>query len=348
MYEESAQGTDRREFLKGAAMLGGLAALTAGGTLVNADVAEAATKKKSPYAQAQSKVDYYKTHPLVKASAKWQKVYAFEPGNSRMIEGMNFSPDGTLWFIDIGYGRVMNIKNGKLNIVHEDPKTTPNGAKFIDEDTLLIADRNLGLCTYTISTGEYKAQKVDGAKFNILNDLVLAGDGKGAYITDPGKSDYLKADGAIWYVDYSGYKEGKFTAEKWADGLKYPNGITISPDGMFLYVAEFNTNSIINVPSKAYTKALDTPYVVARLQGGHGPDGVTTDSKGNIYAAHLHAKEVAVVDNQGWPVQNIQLPVAANTDPSNLCLHGGYLYVCEFADGVIWRIKINAKPNPLE
>ena len=87
---------------------------------------------------------------------------------------------------------------------------------------------------------------------------------------------------------------------------------------------------------------------VARLVGGHGPDGVVTDAAGNIYCAHLHAKEIAVVDSQGWPVQCIRLPEGANTDPSNLAIYDGYLYCCEFADGVIWRIPVNAEKNPLE
>lgn len=362
-----AAGTSRRDFLKGAAVVGGLAALTAGGSLSAPEESYAAAKKPAKNAQATSLRDSYKNSPLVKKSAKWEKVYAFAKGDSAMIEGTNFDKNGNLWFIDIGMGRVMKLdmKTKKLTKYTDTPgKYTPNGARFIDDDTLLIADRNRGLCTYTISTNEYKelemeydldnarwGRPVEGEKkgFDILNDLVLDGEGC-AYVTDPGLSDYVSPVGRVWRVDYSGYKEGKAKAQVWARGIKYANGIAISPDGNFLYVAEFNTNSIINIPTYKYVqgKVLDTPYVVARFEGGHGPDGVTTDSKGNIYCAHLHAKEVVVVDPNGFPRQNIQLPNAANTDPSNLCIHGGYLYVCEFADGVIWRVKINAKPNPLE
>lgn len=370
---------NRRSFLKGTVALGTIAAaagaMTAcGGGSASAASASAASSSAAASGGAMSPTmaEFYEKNPLVAADAKWEEIYRFEPGDSAMIEGMNFTKDGVLWFIDIGMGRIMKldletreleklIDHGMMN---EQLPMMPNGARIIDDDTLLIADRNSGLCTFTISTGEYKPLEVEfnmdearwgkpmeGEKqgWDILNDLVLAGDNT-AYVTDPGLSDYLNPTGRVWKVDYSEYKDGKAKAQVWARGIKYANGITISPDGNFLYVAEFNTNSIINVPTWQYVqgKVLDTPYVVARLVGGHGPDGVITDAAGNIYCAHLHAKEIAIVDHNGWPVQNVRLPEGANTDPSNLAIYDGYLYCCEFADGVIWRIPVKAEKNPLE
>lgn len=371
---------NRRSFLKGTAALGAVAAASAVAAGCSSGSSSAASGSASAASSAAASgagmsptmASQYEANPLVAADAKWEEIYRFEPGDSAMIEGMNFTDDGTLWFIDIGMGRIMKLDLEKRELeklvdhgmMNEQLPMMPNGARIIDEDTLLIADRNSGLCTFTISTGEYKplevefnmdearwGQPMDGEKqgWDILNDLVLAGNNT-AYVTDPGLSDYLNPTGRVWYVDYSEYKDGKAKAQVWARGLKYANGITISPDGNFLYVAEFNTNSIINVPTWQYVqgKVLDTPYVVARLTGGHGPDGVITDAAGNIYCAHLHAKEISVVDSQGWPVQNIRLPEAANTDPSNLAIYDGYLYCCEFADGVIWRIPVKAEKNPLE
>lgn len=372
----------RRGFLKGTTLAGG--ALVAGGMLAACSQSGESGKADQSVSNKPEAVEsgalgmsatmaaHYEANPLVAADAQWEEIYRFEPGDSAMIEGMNFTKDGMLWFIDIGMGRIMKLDLATRELdkvvdhgtLPDGTPMLPNGARIIDEDTLLIADRNSGLCTFSISTKEYKPLNMtfvlDEARWgmplesekpgwDILNDLVLAGNNT-AYVTDPGLSDYLSPTGRVWYVDYSGYKEGTATATVWARGVKYPNGITISPDGNFLYVAEFNTNSIINVPSWQYVqgKVLDTPYVVARLDGGHGPDGVVTDAAGNIYCAHLHAKEIAVVDSQGWPVQNIRLPEGANTDPSNLAIYDGYLYCCEFADGVIWRIPVNAEKNPLE
>ncbi len=342
---------DRRGFLKGAAVLGTVAAAGALTACSGSPAAGSASsgsvdvqgRPKSEYAQAPT-MDYA-ADVLVDQAAEWEFVAKVE--DTGILEGMNWH-DGTLWFIDVASSRIFRMNGSEVEVVYEDPdhKAMPNGAKFIDDDTILLCDRALGLCTYSLSTGKYeiKADSFQGEKFLGLNDLVLDGQG-GAYFTDPGQSDYFNPVGSIYYVNYA---SGDFnTIEKIIGSAAYPNGITISPDGMFLYVAEFNTNSIILVPSKLYTEAKDTPYVFARLVGGHGPDGVLTDAEGRVYAAHLNAKEVAVVDAAGWPMPSIRLPESATPLVSNLLIAEGYLYVCEFGGKTIWRIPINAEPNPL-
>lgn len=281
----------------------------------------------------------------IKADAQWEKV-ANVP-NTAIIEGMNFRDD-ELWFIDVGTSRIFKLVNGEVETVYQDPekRAMPNGAKFIDDNTLLITDRALGLCTYDVTTGEYtvKVSGVDGSNFLGLNDIVLDGQG-GAYFTDPGQSDYLSPEGSVYYVNYG---DGSYKVERYAGNFAYPNGITISPDGKFLYVAEFNTNSIVLVPSKLYTDAKDTPYVFARLNGGHGPDGVLTDEAGNVYAAHLNAGEMVAVSPNGFEIGSWQLPDDATDLVSNLCIGpDGYMYMTEFGGGNIWRIPTSAQPNPL-
>ncbi len=347
---------DRRSFLKGAVAFGAVAAAGAltGCSSSTASDAPAASSAGSSAATASSIAigDKLAQGPQmsevlkcpVDPSAEWELMARVE--DTGILEGMNWH-DGTLWFIDVATSRIFKLEDGEVVTVYEDPekKAMPNGAKFIDDDTILLCDRAMGLCTYTLSTGEYKqiVDSFEGDKFLGLNDLVLDGKG-GAYFTDPGQSDYFNSVGSVYYVNYG---DGSYAIEKIVSTAAYPNGITISPDGLFLYVAEFNTNSIICVPSKSYTDAKDTPYVFARLSGGHGPDGVLTDAAGNVYAAHLNAKEVAMVNDAGWPMPSIRLPETASPLVSNLLIAEGYLYVCDFGGKSIWRIAIDAEPNPL-
>lgn len=348
-----AQGIDRRNFFKGAAVVGGVAALgmlsgcstDQGGSAAPAEGAAEGGEQQaaaSEYAQG-AKVEYAPDY-LVDPAAEWELVCNVP--DQGLIEGMNFL-NGELWFIDVAKSRILKVVDGEAEIVYEDANhaAMPNGAKFIDDHTMLITDRGQGLCTYDINTGEYTVRQsgYEGEKFLGLNDLVLDGQG-GAYFTDPGQSDCLTRNGAVYYVNYG---DGSYTVERFAEGIAYPNGITISPDAMYLYVAEFNMNQILCVPSKLYTDAKDTPYLLARLTGGHGPDGVLTDAAGNIYAAHLHAGEVVAVDSRGYEIASIRLPQDAGVLCSNVCIHEGYLYVCEFSKGNIWRIAINAEPNPI-
>ena len=69
---------------------------------------------------------------------------------------MNFQGD-VLWFIDVA-NRIQKVVNGEAVDVYVDngEHAMPNGAKFIDDHTLLITDRAQGLCTFDINTNEYK------------------------------------------------------------------------------------------------------------------------------------------------------------------------------------------------
>ena len=137
------------------------------------------------------------------------------------------------------------------------------------------------------------------------------------------------------------YDEGEPVLQLIQDGIAYPNGITLSPDGQFIYVAEFNTNSLVCIPSAAYTLGRATPYVFARMDGGHGPDGITVDADGNIYVAHLEAKEVLVFDKNGFQIERIPAPEDADIFVDNLCIHNGDLYICEFGSSNIYRIAVS-------
>ena len=151
-----------------------------------------ADPKEQPQAEAQPSV--------LAEGASWELVAHVEDGG--LIEGLNFSQDGTLWFIDVVKGRIHKVVDGEAVTVHDNEgKSMPNGAKFIDGTTMLITDRSQGLCRYDTETGEYSVwvPNFNGTPFNGLNDLVLDGQG-GAYFTDPGQSDYFKRIGCVYYV----------------------------------------------------------------------------------------------------------------------------------------------------
>lgn len=283
------------------------------------------------------KVEYPADY-LVSPDAEWERVAHTD--DCIVLEGINFLGD-EIWLLDVGLGRILKVEGDKIVTVHQDPVGHPNGMRPLDDHTLLVVDRALGVCTFDTLTGEY-VSRCTGAPddpFVHLDDLVLDGQG-GAYLTDPAESDCLNRRGRIFYLRYG---DGSYECERFLSDIAYPNGIAMSPDGMYVYIAAFNANEIICAPSKLYDDDKDKPYVMARLVGGIGPDGVITDTRGNVYAAHLHAGEVVVVDAKGWPVCEIRLPEEAGILNANLCIHDGYLYTCEFEKGDIWRIPINAE-----
>ena len=212
---------NRRSFVKGLGLMGGVAAMgMIAGCSSEPATANDADPKEQPQAEAQPSV--------LAEGASWELVAHVEDGG--LIEGLNFSQDGTLWFIDVVKGRIHKVVDGEAVTVHDNEgKSMPNGAKFIDGTTMLITDRSQGLCRYDTETGEYSVwvPNFNGTPFNGLNDLVLDGQG-GAYFTDPGQSDYFKRIGCVYYVKYD---EDEPALQLIQDGIAYPNGITLSPDG---------------------------------------------------------------------------------------------------------------------
>ena len=323
-------GFTRRSFVKGALIGTGVA----GASAIGGGIADA---EESGYAQA-APITYAENY-LVDPSDEWELFATVE--GALNIEGLNVL-DGTIYAIDVLTHKIVRIEDGQGVTIYEDPEgvAMPNGARFIDDHTMLITDVAKGICTFDISTSEYVShvQEFEGTPFNGPNDLVLDGKG-GAYFTDPGSSSSVDPYGKVFHVSYG---DGSYDLQLISEGIAFPNGITISPSGEHIYVAEFNRNQILRIPSLAYAQAApDSAWVFARFSGGHGPDGLMTDASGNVFAAHYQASEVIVVDPNGLTVAIIRLPESAGSSITNLMIHDGYLYACEAEQAAIWRIPIN-------
>jgi len=83
-----------------------------------------------------------------------------------------------------------------------------------------------------------------------------------------------------------------------------PNGIVLSPDEKWLYVAMTRSNSVWRMPlhsDGSTTKA----NLFFQSFGNSGPDGLTIDSEGNLFICHPSLATVFVVDKHGLPVCRI-------------------------------------------
>lgn len=147
----------------------------------------------------------------------------------------------------------------------------------------------------------------EGKKLNGPNDLWIDPHGN-IYFTDP----YYKRD--YWLKDTTEipehrvyyYNKLKDKLSIAADGLRQPNGIIGSRDGKYLFVADINDN-------KTYRYSINTDGSLSdrKLFAAMGSDGMTTDSKGNIY---LTGRGVTIFNKDGIQVMNIPIkePWTAN------------------------------------
>lgn len=257
------------------------------------------------------------------------------------LEGINIDRSGQVFMVGCMTGDILKIEGDKCVAIGKAP--APNGAKFHKDGRLFVTDRSAGLIAVDTKTGKYTTivNSYDGRPFKALNDLIFDEDG-GIYFTDPTGSNAFNRIGRVFYL-----APGATKAELLLSGLAYPNGIALSANGQRVYIAEFGVNRIISLPSKKAKNKLEPAFLFAQLAGGIGPDGLAVDSEGNIYAAHLEAGEVVVLDADGFPYGAIRLPAGAGKGTTNVAIHGGYLYAVEGFKNEVYRVKIKKNKLPL-
>ncbi|HEY1065854.1 MAG TPA: SMP-30/gluconolactonase/LRE family protein, partial [Pirellulales bacterium] len=109
----------------------------------------------------------------------------------------------------------------------------PNGHKILADGTHLVCDASQHGVLKLDANGKqigFAAKECDGKPLRGPNDLSLDTANGGFYFTDPGGSDLKNPIGTVHYVDAQG------VTHLVADGLAFPNGIALRPDGKTLLV----------------------------------------------------------------------------------------------------------------
>lgn len=248
------------------------------------------------------------------------------------LEGITTDPRGDLWSLDVVGGRILQIdvdghcrERGML-------PGYPNGAKFGPDGSMIIA-AGAGLYRFDTTSGtlarltfDYQGIAVEG-----LNDLAFDGRG-GLYVTAPGRSSILAPTGRVFYRAPTG------EVRLLADGLAFPNGIAVAPDGETVLVSELAAKRIISLPSVDGKGALRMPYVFAFTAGGFGADGIGFGADGRLLAANLGARQLLVFSIDGQHQDKIDLPAAAGALVTNFTFRGDEMFVTEAGKGEIWRM----------
>lgn len=116
-------------------------------------------------------------------------------------------------------------------------------------------------------------------------------------------------------------------------GYVNANGKAWSPDSRLMYHADTNRGTIWQWDYDLATAALANKRVFANL-GDANPDGLATDTEGNVYAALYGGSAVTVFSARGDEVGRIELPVPNPTS----CAFGGddmrTLFITTASDGM--------------
>lgn len=199
----------------------------------------------------------------------------------------------------------------------------PNGHKILADGTHLVCDYSRASVLRMSAKGELlepASTECDGKPLRGPNDLSLDTPNGGFYFTDPGGSSDVTPIGTVHYVDAQG------KTHLVDDGLAFPNGIVLAPDGKRLFVAESKRNRVLVYdvlsPGKTGERCVFAELPTKDEAAGqidNQPDGMCLDADGRLYVAHYGMRQVQVLGPMGELVA--RLP-GGNQTTSNVAFGG--------------------------
>jgi gluconolactonase len=252
----------------------------------------------------------------------------------QFTEGPVWSRDGFLLFSDCVTNKIHKYVPGTGLSDYAEIPGGPNGNTYDTQGRLYTCEFRTRRVTRTSKKGavEVLASKFEGKRLNAPNDIVVRRDGH-VYFTDPAFGDQQDHRELDFFGVYHIAPKGELEAiAKWKTR---PNGITFSPNGKLLYVADSDARVVRAFDVDKSGAASNERVVVKDIQGV--PDGIRTDEKGNIYVA---AKFVYVYSEEGKEIGHIEL----GDTPSNVAFGDGDLESLFItARTFVYRVRLGVK-----
>ena len=246
------------------------------------------------------------TSVLVAKNASVQLVSS----DFKFTEGPAADSDGNVYFTDQPNDKIMkwSAADGTISVFMENAGRS-NGMFFDQQGNLYTCadEKNQILMIDRDKKVTVLVSDLEGKRLNGPNDLWVDKKG-GIYFTDPFyKRNYwahsekeIEAEN-VYYLSPDRKKVSIAAAE-----LTQPNGIIGTPDGKKLYVADIGAR-------KTYSYRINEDGTLSdkKLFAEMGSDGVTLDSKGNLY---LTGKGLTVFNPEGEKIETIAVdaPWTAN------------------------------------
>ena len=270
---------------------------------------------------------------------------------TQLLDGLGFGEglrwhDDRLWFSDFLQHRVSSIGPDADLRVEAELDDRPSGLGWLPDGRLLVVSMHERRLLRREPDGEPVLHAdLSSIATSHTNDMVVAADGT-AYVGNFG-SDLLggsaRATARLAIVRPDGTVLGG------PDGLEFPNGSVITPDGRMLIVGESFAQHYRAFPIHD-DATLGEGRVWAEVPG-RAPDGCTLDADGAIWFADARAPELVRVAEGGEILEVIPTP-----DPCYSCALGGSdgrtLYVvtartlpgpdAPIGTGRLWSVPVDA------
>jgi gluconolactonase len=233
-------------------------------------------------------------------------------------EGPASDGQGNLYFSDVAGNKLYKVDAAGELTTFLDPSNHTNGLMVNATGNVVACEMDGRLIEIDAKTKAVRALAPDfeGKRFNAPNDLVIDKDG-GIYFTDPHFRAPMPLPQGVraFYYRAADGKVSRLGAIETA-----PNGVILSPDEKTLYVipsmqAEMLAYSVEGPGKLGAQRTFCTLKQAAGKTAGGG-DGLTIDSKGNVYITS--ALGIQVFSPKGMALGIIEFP----EQPAN-CTFGG-------------------------
>ncbi len=248
--------------------------------------------------------------PLFSPEARLRQVssqFSFTEGPAVDKTGNVFftdQPNDKIWkWATDGTLTLFMDKTGRSNGLYFDKKgNIISCADEKDELWSISPDKKV-----TVLLSNYQGHRLNGP-----NDLWIDPKG-GIYLTDP---YYQRSYWDRTTPDITGERlyylpAGKKDLVMADSNFARPNGIVGTPDGKYLYVADIKANKTYR-----YSRSADGSLHDRKLFAEQGSDGITIDSRGNLY---LSGNGVTIFNPAGEKIEHIDVPAKWT---ANLCFGG--------------------------
>lgn len=230
----------------------------------------------------------------------WAKMT--RPGQQMhsFLEAAFFDDNGDLWLSDVPYGRVFRVApDGQWTQEHQ-IDGEPHAMRLAPDGLRIAVDYRHGLIELTGDTTFARLSNGGTTPFLGLSDMAYGPDGA-LWFTDSGRTSLSDPTGRVY---------------RWMDGdlrlvvdcVPYSNGIAVSLDNAWVYVAATRANQIW----KFSTRLPETGYPMIgtflQLSGGLGPDGLACNAHGWLAVAQAQAGRAYVFDKLGDLICDVRLP----------------------------------------
>jgi len=240
-----------------------------------------------------------KAESVIAPGAKLEKL----ADDFLFTEGPTCDQTGNLFFVDQPNNRIMEWSvAGKLTTFLQ-PSSYANGMSFDRKGNLIAcADGHNELWSIapdkkvTVLVKDFQGQYLNGP-----NDVWVAPNGA-MYLTDPfyqrkwwDHSTMVLTNEEVYYL-----APDRKNLTRVTDDLRKPNGITGTPDGKTLFVADIGAGQTWRYDIRADGSLTNKTWFCAK-----GSDGMTMDEEGDIY---ITGRGVTVFDKTGKQIEQIDVP----------------------------------------